>query len=565
MFANVPTLAVAGVPLSRPVVVLKAAQLGRFAIANVSVPPSGSLAVGVNAYATPTVAVVAGVPEIVGGRFAGALTVIVNAGSAALAEPSLTLMPMFANVPMLAVVGVPLIRPVDVLNVAQLGRFEIANVSVPPSGSLAVGVNEYAAPTGADAGGVPEIVGGRFGAALTVIVKAGNEALAAPSLTLIEMLANVPTFALVGVPLSRPVVVLNVAQLGRFAIANVSVPPSGSLAVGVKEYATATGAVAGGVPEIVGARFEGTIPPPLIALTAAMSLAAPAAICVSAGSSAAAAPLGSAWATAAGSMPGVNVLKLCCNAVSAGDGTIAIAAAVPVRAASIMPAVIGSDAVGAATTREASRLIAPSSAAVAGWPLTRRLFVIDSTTTCELASAAVADACASVEAVPRPSSLPSVRSAPMTRTTSSTDELRPDARLIECTRRRISASVSELFTISGRFESLIVASMTPPAASVVSPLLNLAVVVASAVRTLADVGPPPIWPAAASASVVNGFRFAVARLPAASAALRSAKSGGRFVTRSVPSVASMNKGKCLPFVFSVTLYPASWSPMTFCN
>ena len=83
---------------------------------------------------------------------------------------------------------------------------------------------------------MPEIVGARFGAELTVIVNAGNEALAVPSLTLIAILGNVPTFAVAGVPVSRPVVALNVAQLGRFAIANVSVPPSGSLAVGVKEY-----------------------------------------------------------------------------------------------------------------------------------------------------------------------------------------------------------------------------------------------------------------------------------------------------------------------------------------
>jgi hypothetical protein len=87
----------------------------------------------------PTVAVVAGVPEIVGGRF-GCVTTIENAGSDAVACPSLTPIAMFANVP--AAVGVPWSCPVVVLKVAQVGLFATLNVSVvPASGSLAVGVN----------------------------------------------------------------------------------------------------------------------------------------------------------------------------------------------------------------------------------------------------------------------------------------------------------------------------------------------------------------------------------------------------------------------------------------
>ena len=46
------------------------------------------------------------------------------------------------------------------LNVAQLGRFAMLYVRGLPSGSVAVGVNAYAAPTGAVVGGVPVIVGG---------------------------------------------------------------------------------------------------------------------------------------------------------------------------------------------------------------------------------------------------------------------------------------------------------------------------------------------------------------------------------------------------------------------
>jgi hypothetical protein len=71
-----------------------------------------------------------------------------------------------------------------------------------------------------EAGGVPEITGARFEgvALLTAIENAGSVAADCPSLTLITMLPKLPTLPLVGVPASRPVLVLNVAQLGRFAM-----------------------------------------------------------------------------------------------------------------------------------------------------------------------------------------------------------------------------------------------------------------------------------------------------------------------------------------------------------
>jgi hypothetical protein len=61
---------------------------------NVSVPPLASFAVGVNEYCAPTVAVVGGVPVMVGAVFDEA-TVMENAGSGVEAVPSLTLMTMF--------------------------------------------------------------------------------------------------------------------------------------------------------------------------------------------------------------------------------------------------------------------------------------------------------------------------------------------------------------------------------------------------------------------------------------------------------------------------------------
>ena len=63
------------------------------------------------------------------------LTAIANAGSCAVACPSLTLITMLLNVPNVAV-GVPCNRPVVVLNVAHDGAFVIENVNGLPSGSL---------------------------------------------------------------------------------------------------------------------------------------------------------------------------------------------------------------------------------------------------------------------------------------------------------------------------------------------------------------------------------------------------------------------------------------------
>lgn len=83
-----------------------------------------------------------------------------------------------------------------------------------------------------DVAGLPLIVGARLATPVTVRVKAGREVVTVPSLTLI----TIPewTDAIVGVPESRPVLVLKLAHTGLFAIENPSVFPSASLAVGWK-------------------------------------------------------------------------------------------------------------------------------------------------------------------------------------------------------------------------------------------------------------------------------------------------------------------------------------------
>lgn len=84
--------AAVGVPASLPVEVLNDAHEGLFAMLKVSASPFASLAVGVNAYAVPTVAEVPGVPVIVGAEFEPdpdePETVRLNQGRAAEETPS---------------------------------------------------------------------------------------------------------------------------------------------------------------------------------------------------------------------------------------------------------------------------------------------------------------------------------------------------------------------------------------------------------------------------------------------------------------------------------------------
>ena len=155
--------------------------------------------------------------------------------------PSLTLMTM----PLV----VPTSRPSAflqaarrVLNVAQDGLFAMLNVSVSLSASVAVGRNEYGVPGITAVAGVPEIVGARFGAALTMIE---NGASAGRGLAVAHAdhdVEGVPTCAAAGVPAAARVA-LKVAQPACSMMLNVSVSLSASLAVGGNVYGVPTVAV----------------------------------------------------------------------------------------------------------------------------------------------------------------------------------------------------------------------------------------------------------------------------------------------------------------------------------
>ena len=74
--------------------------------------------------------------------------------------------------------------------------------------------------------------GGGGAAAVTVMVKAGREAVWAPSLTLITIGLEVPTSAAAGVPLSLPVFESNAVHEGLPVIAKVSLLALASEALG---------------------------------------------------------------------------------------------------------------------------------------------------------------------------------------------------------------------------------------------------------------------------------------------------------------------------------------------
>src|SRR5690349_22803519 len=114
------------------------------------------------------------------------------------------------------------------------------------------------------------MVGGEFTVAggvcapVTSMRNCGRSATALPSLASMVIMPDMPTSAWDGVPVTRPVDLLMLAQAGRLVAVNESASPSGSVDCGWNEYAVPAVSLVGGLPVITGGRLfgESNVPPP---------------------------------------------------------------------------------------------------------------------------------------------------------------------------------------------------------------------------------------------------------------------------------------------------------------
>ena len=214
----------------------------------------------------------------------------------------------------------------------------------------------------------------------------------------------------------------------------------------------------------------------------------------------------------------------------------------PINALSIISAVTSSSSIVLVGAAGETRSIAAPIASVASEPFTRSSLAIDSRRTCAYTIVDTAEARLSVPLPPAPSITPSVRSDASARTAPSPFAEKPAARKTLRVRRTISPRVSEAFTISAMLDSSMRVLIGPVDASPSSPLFNAVATVRSALSRFAAVSPPDKLRASATANVEKGLMLTTRLLPDSKIAPVSAKSGFRFVTRSVPPVASTESG-----------------------
>jgi hypothetical protein len=140
MFAYVPTLAAAGVPLSPPEAELNVAHTGLFAMLKRSGSPSASRAEGWKLYGEPITTEDGAAPLSTGAVLSRLLARIEKLDSARVLVPSLTAMRMSVHQP--TEEGVPESWPVVLLKLAHAGLLAIVKRRPVLSGSLTLGRNE---------------------------------------------------------------------------------------------------------------------------------------------------------------------------------------------------------------------------------------------------------------------------------------------------------------------------------------------------------------------------------------------------------------------------------------